>query len=250
MAFGDFLRQARERRGMTLQDIARETKIPFRHLDALEHGNLSVVPQGIYRRAEIRAFAQTVGLDQNVALAELERALKASPPRAELSSAFTRPAGSVRRGIVVGAVIVLASLSALSFWTRETAAPVDVQTPSAAAPATVPADVPAPGRPSSATSGNEASVPQAASAPLEPVEVPPSPAVEDGQITIATDPPGARVTIDGVGRGTTPLTVASLPFGSHRIRVTLDGYLGEERIARIESAQPTSALQISLIAIK
>ena len=35
-AFGAFLRDARERRGKTLQQIASETRIPQRHLDALE----------------------------------------------------------------------------------------------------------------------------------------------------------------------------------------------------------------------
>ena len=100
VAFGDFLRQARERRGLTLQQIARETKIPFRHLDALEHGNLSDVPQGIYRRAEIRAFAQSVGLDQSVALAELERALQASQPRKQTQpSALRRPVRHLNRGL-------------------------------------------------------------------------------------------------------------------------------------------------------
>ena len=62
--FGEFLRDARERRGLTIQQIASETRIPWRHLDALEHGNLDAVPGGVYRRAEIRAYADAVGLDR------------------------------------------------------------------------------------------------------------------------------------------------------------------------------------------
>ena len=38
-ALGELLRRARERRGLTLRQIANETKIPERHLEALERGN-------------------------------------------------------------------------------------------------------------------------------------------------------------------------------------------------------------------
>ena len=70
-AFGDFLRTARERRGLTLQQIANETKIPLHLLESLEHGDLGAAPAGMYQRAEIRAYAKAVGLDQTLALSEL-----------------------------------------------------------------------------------------------------------------------------------------------------------------------------------
>ena len=254
VAFGDFLRQARERRGLTLQQIARETKIPFRHLDALEHGNLSDVPQGIYRRAEIRAFAQSVGLDQSVALAELERALQASHPRKQTqASALRRPVRHLNRGLVA-AIIGLSALaaSAFSLWTRgmststepqssvriDTAASASTASTSAAAtPATTAVAEPAVDSPT----------PQAVVAVEAPLAAIPS--VEAGELTIVTEPAGARVTIDGMGRGTTPLTVASVPFGLHRIRVTFDGYVGQERTAQLGPTTPKVNVQISLQAI-
>jgi cytoskeletal protein RodZ len=247
LAFGDFLRQARERRGMTLQDIARETKIPFRHLDALEHGNLAAVPQGIYRRAEIRAFAQTVGLDQNVALAELERALHPAPARVAQSSTQQAHVRDPRRAVVAGALAILASLAvlAVSSWNRTAPVSVESLTPSAAAP-TTPVEQAAIPPASPALPTTEPPPSEAVPVSVASAEAPPNPIIQDGQITVVTEPLGARVTIDGVGRGTTPLTVASVPFGSHRIRVTLDGYLGEERLARVDAARPTSSLQISL----
>ena len=69
------LRRARELRGLTLERVARETKIPQRHLEAFERDNLTAVPSGFYQRAELRTYAQAVGLDQRLALAELESAL-------------------------------------------------------------------------------------------------------------------------------------------------------------------------------
>ena len=70
---GELLRQARERRGVTLEQIAHETKIPRRHLEALEHDNPAAVPGGFYRRAQVRVFAQAVNLDRDLAVSRLER---------------------------------------------------------------------------------------------------------------------------------------------------------------------------------
>src|SRR5215470_10520903 len=73
---GELLRCARERRGLTLQQIAAETKIPRRHLEALERDDLTTGPDGFYRRAEIRAYAKVVRLDPELALAALQRGLE------------------------------------------------------------------------------------------------------------------------------------------------------------------------------
>ncbi len=261
-AFGDFLRNARERRGLTLQQISRETKISLRHLDALEHGELAAVPQGIYRRAQIRAFAQTVGLDQNVALAELERALEATPLLSQPSSSINRASPARKnRALLAAAIIALSSLavSALTMWSRGMASPVDVQGPASGEPvvATAPPDVPVQRASTREVPASEVAPAIAISAPPTPTveaqaiatpEEPPTtqPLVESGQLTIVTEPAGARVTIDGMGRGTTPLTIANVALGTHRVRVTLDGFVGQERTAQLDRARPNANLQISL----
>src|SRR5215813_8092013 len=76
IGLGELLRGAREARGLTLQQISFETKIPQRHLEALEHDNLGVSPGGFYQRAAVRAYARAVRLDQHLALAQLASALK------------------------------------------------------------------------------------------------------------------------------------------------------------------------------
>src|SRR5262245_49635435 len=80
ISLGELLRHAREDRGLTLDTIANETKIPRRHLEALEHDDLAAAPGRFYQRAEIRAYARAVGVDQNHALARLEALLKADEP--------------------------------------------------------------------------------------------------------------------------------------------------------------------------
>ncbi len=60
---GPRLKQAREARGLSLHDIAASTKISMVALEALEAGDFTRLPGGIYSRAFIRAYATAVGLD-------------------------------------------------------------------------------------------------------------------------------------------------------------------------------------------
>jgi transcriptional regulator with XRE-family HTH domain len=63
-AFGETLRTERERRGITLDTIARRTKLAASLLAALERGDCSRWPPGIYSRAYIREYAGAIGLDR------------------------------------------------------------------------------------------------------------------------------------------------------------------------------------------
>lgn len=67
--FGTFLRKARERRGMSLQQVAATTKISARVLGALEQNDPSKLPGGIFARAFVRAYAREVGLDPEATVA-------------------------------------------------------------------------------------------------------------------------------------------------------------------------------------
>jgi transcriptional regulator with XRE-family HTH domain len=60
---GRRLRAERERRRITLESIAANTKISISLLKALERDDVSRWPSGIFRRSFIRAYAEAVGLD-------------------------------------------------------------------------------------------------------------------------------------------------------------------------------------------
>jgi len=49
---------------------------------------------------------------------------------------------------------------------------------------------------------------------------PPADVVSRGRLSIVTDPPGARVTVDGRSRGVSPLVIEDLPPASHNVTVT------------------------------
>jgi cytoskeletal protein RodZ len=61
--FGARLRDARERRGVSLRQIANATKISVGVLEALERNDISRLPGGIFGRGFVRSYAIEVGLD-------------------------------------------------------------------------------------------------------------------------------------------------------------------------------------------
>jgi transcriptional regulator with XRE-family HTH domain len=71
--FGASLRRERERRGISLDEIAEQTKVSASVLSGLERGDLSRWPAGIFRRAFVRSYAKAVGLDVEETLAEFLR---------------------------------------------------------------------------------------------------------------------------------------------------------------------------------
>ena len=60
---GKRLKEAREQRNMSLDDLQEITKIQKRYLIAIEQGNYVIMPGKFYVRAFIRQYAEAVGLD-------------------------------------------------------------------------------------------------------------------------------------------------------------------------------------------
>jgi cytoskeleton protein RodZ len=72
--FGTRLREARERRGIALRQIADRTKISMASLEALERSDAKRLPGGIIARSFVRAYASEVGLDPDATVRDfLER---------------------------------------------------------------------------------------------------------------------------------------------------------------------------------
>jgi cytoskeleton protein RodZ len=68
--FGRTLREARERRGLSLRQIASATKISLLTLEALERNDIARLPGGIFSRAFVRSYALEVGLDPEETIQE------------------------------------------------------------------------------------------------------------------------------------------------------------------------------------
>lgn len=60
---GQVLRQARESRGITLEEAAEATKIRQTYLEAIENGRWDMLPAPVYARGFIRSYADFLGLN-------------------------------------------------------------------------------------------------------------------------------------------------------------------------------------------
>lgn len=72
-AFGHILKAARERKGLTIGTIAEATKVCPSHFQALERGDVSRWPGGLFRRAFFRGYVAMVGLPIDETLDEFIR---------------------------------------------------------------------------------------------------------------------------------------------------------------------------------
>lgn len=104
-SFGTWLQRERERRDITLRAIADRTKIGAGLLQSLERGDVSRWPGGIYRRSFVRSYAEAIGVDADLVLANFERLF----PDPDALSAFNRiePAVSAPRASTDGGGIRL-----------------------------------------------------------------------------------------------------------------------------------------------
>ena len=60
---GAFLRQTREEKQVTLEELAEKTKIRKAYLEAIEGGDQDVLPDEVYVRGFLRIYAKVLGID-------------------------------------------------------------------------------------------------------------------------------------------------------------------------------------------
>jgi cytoskeletal protein RodZ len=68
--FGDKFRKAREKKGISLDDVSNVTKISSRMLQAIENERFDQLPGGVFNKGFIRAYARHVGLNDEEAVNE------------------------------------------------------------------------------------------------------------------------------------------------------------------------------------
>ena len=73
---GDRLRAARLAAGIDLSDVATKTRVPLRHLQAIEGGDYATLPGVTYCVGFVKAFARVVGIDEDGATDDLRAELR------------------------------------------------------------------------------------------------------------------------------------------------------------------------------
>jgi len=107
------LREAREAKGLSLRQVAEATKLSVRTIELLEKDAVKGLPEGIYRRAIIRAVASEVGLKPEQLLNEFTArhpALLSAPVTAAVAPPTIRSAFQTRLAVIGGLLPVLAGL--------------------------------------------------------------------------------------------------------------------------------------------
>jgi cytoskeletal protein RodZ len=158
---GERLRQAREEQGLSLEDVAAQTRIPQRHLASIETADWNSLPAPTYTIGFAKSYASAVGLDRTEIGNQLREEMGGQRFTSAASDVFepADPARTMPKGLVVGAIAAVIVLILLMSWLSNRS----LEQP--AAPKTETAAAPPPARPVS----RPAAAPAAAAAAQGPV---------------------------------------------------------------------------------
>lgn len=141
-SLGIRLRELREAKGVSLDDIARSTRVGKRHLEALETDNWSELPSPVFVKGFIRAYCEFLEGSPDEALAEYRMAVgETVKPERLQTAAHSQP--SRRFGPLMVSLVLFIALGGSLFALRtglkgsQLPAPVRANTESAPAPAPV-----------------------------------------------------------------------------------------------------------------
>jgi cytoskeleton protein RodZ len=114
---GSTLREARTRRELTLRDAQEATRIRLKHLAALEDERFDELPEEVYVKGFLRAYADYLGLDGELFVAEFNSRLEAirPPPPPEPGPRLARPALNMRAALL-GTACAIALAAGVLAW--------------------------------------------------------------------------------------------------------------------------------------
>jgi cytoskeleton protein RodZ len=174
---GEFFRQVRETKGLTLDAVASKTCIHPDFLRALEDNNYAKLPDQVFAKGFVRAYARSLGLDENDAMRRfLESAAPFYEKQGEREQLRQKQVEDERRRKtsrhVAAATAVVALLALVLLLTREQSAVSPPRRPVAEVtgqePLPPPLRSPTPPGPSPTTGGPPAAVPPVPVAAEEP----------------------------------------------------------------------------------
>lgn len=152
---GERLRAAREGKKLSLDEVATQTRIPLRHLQALEESDWSRLPAATYTIGFAKSYAGMVGLDRTEIGEGLRAEMGGTRPDSTSAEVFqpADPARTMPKWLVlsaIGAIILLVLamswLNNRSLEPEEAPAPeaAEVTTPQQRVPETAPVQAPQP----------------------------------------------------------------------------------------------------------
>ena len=74
---GEKLRQAREERGVTITEVAEQTRISPHYIELIEQDDYRTLPGGIFNKGFVKSYAKYIGVDESEALQDYSRLITA-----------------------------------------------------------------------------------------------------------------------------------------------------------------------------
>ncbi|HJL16199.1 MAG TPA: helix-turn-helix domain-containing protein [Sandaracinaceae bacterium LLY-WYZ-13_1] len=106
-SLGSYLRNERELRQISLEEIAQTTRIPLRMLQHIEEDDLDALPGEVFARGFIKSYARSVGLDADEVLSRFGEPEPEDEAAPAPITAITPPERGRRFGIAIALVILL-----------------------------------------------------------------------------------------------------------------------------------------------
>lgn len=94
-SIGQFLKAARERRQMTVADVAAATKMKTSFVEAIEADNFNALLAPIYARGFVKLYAEFVGVDPHGLLGQLNISGTRTRPAAEAYAIKAQPKSAI-----------------------------------------------------------------------------------------------------------------------------------------------------------
>ncbi|PYN06395.1 MAG: hypothetical protein DME02_16085 [Candidatus Rokuibacteriota bacterium] len=187
---GDYLRELRQRRGLSLEEMSRATRVASRYLECLESDRFSALPAPVFTRGFIRAYCQAVGEPPDEALARYESRDGATPPPPRTTPAAGPPpvpaeSGARSRSAVLVSFVLLVILGMALFAVALMTQPAREERVDRRPPADAVASLPAPAAPTVPEASPPSSPPAAPPTPPRPAAVAPPPAPASAVVTAA-----------------------------------------------------------------
>ncbi|MFQ5828231.1 MAG: helix-turn-helix domain-containing protein [Candidatus Methylomirabilia bacterium] len=198
-SLGVYLRELRRAKGLTLEEIARQTRVPRRYLESLEAEDFDQLPAPIFTKGFIRCYCQSLDEPPDGALARYRELIgeAANPPSPAVLSRLPerRSRGPMLASlvllIVLGLSLFILTVNLQGRWGEVPIAPSEPRRIAAPAP-------PAPVKSAEPVSVPEAMPYEELAGLVEPTpRVEPAPAVEPARLVARTsEPTWVRVQLD------------------------------------------------------
>lgn len=88
---GEKLRQAREERGISVSEVAEQTRISRLYLESIENDDYKPLPGGIFNKGFVKSYAKFIGFDEQEALSEYAKLATANEIASEHDQKVYRP---------------------------------------------------------------------------------------------------------------------------------------------------------------